>query len=103
MTIKKTKPHSHPTLDAYEQDLENNLDKSPLLSQKEKTNELKKLQSAASNYSRKDKRITIRIGSSDLSRLKQIAIEEGLPYQTFISSMLHKISTGRIARYSRSK
>ncbi len=44
----------------------------------------------------KDKRITIRIFSEDLIKLRQLAEEEGLAYQTFITSMLHKIATGRL-------
>jgi len=51
---------------------------------------------AATNYLKKDKRITIRVYSSDLERLKILAAREGLPYQTYITSMLHKVSTGRL-------
>jgi predicted DNA binding CopG/RHH family protein len=43
---------------------------------------------------RKDKRVNIRISGKDLSKLQQKALEEGLPYQTFISSVLHKFVGG---------
>ncbi len=36
------------------------------------------------------KRISILIPERDLSRLKAKAAEEGMPYQTFINSILHK-------------
>ena len=39
------------------------------------------------------KRITIRISEETLLQLKSMAIKEGLPYQTMIQSLLHKIVT----------
>ena len=43
---------------------------------------------------RKDKRVNIRISERDLKELQRIALREGLPYQTLISSILHKYITG---------
>ena len=45
---------------------------------------------------RKDKRINIRIPERDLILIQQKALEEGLPYQTLISSILHKFASGRL-------
>jgi predicted DNA binding CopG/RHH family protein len=45
---------------------------------------------------RKDQRINIRISSKDLEAIKKRAVEEGLPYQTLISSLLHKFASGRL-------
>ena len=58
--------------------------------------EMSKAQEAASHYLQKDARINIRISSSDLERLKQIAAYEGLPYQTLIARILHKYSAGHL-------
>ena len=44
----------------------------------------------------KDARLNIRISSHDLGVLRKKATEEGLPYQTFVSSLLHKYVTGRL-------
>ena len=44
----------------------------------------------------KDRRINIRISSRDLDGIKTRAIEEGIPYQTLISSVLHKYVSGRV-------
>jgi predicted DNA binding CopG/RHH family protein len=44
---------------------------------------------------RKDKRINIRISEKDLIKLQRRAVKEGLPYQTFISSILHKFVSGQ--------
>ena len=40
------------------------------------------------------KPITIRLSQADIDALKMIAANEGLPYQTLISSILHKVSVG---------
>jgi len=45
---------------------------------------------------RKDKRINIRISKRDLNLLKKRALEEGIPYQTLIASILHKYVSGRL-------
>ena len=49
---------------------------------------------AAKNFLRKDERITLRLSSGDLERLKQKAAYKGLPYQTFIASVLHEYAAG---------
>jgi predicted DNA binding CopG/RHH family protein len=45
---------------------------------------------------RKDRRVNIRISTRDLHAIQKRAIEEGLPYQTLISSLLHKYVSGRL-------
>jgi len=45
---------------------------------------------------RKDRRLNIRISSKDLEAIQKRALEEGLPYQTLISSLLHKYAAGRL-------
>jgi predicted DNA binding CopG/RHH family protein len=46
---------------------------------------------------RKDKRINIRISEKDLLSIQKKAVDEGIPYQTLISSILHKYVSGRLA------
>lgn len=53
------------------------------------------LKETAKHHLRKDKKINIRITSSDLLRLKEAAENEGLPYQTLIASVLHKYAVGQ--------
>jgi len=96
-TTKKQK--SNPQLDEYEQDIEDNLDISRVVLTKEKAREISKLKAAAKEHLKKrnkEKRISVRVFASDLKRIKQIAEEEGLPYQTLVTSVLHKFSTGRL-------
>lgn len=58
--------------------------------------EKKNLEAAARNTLQKDKRINIRISSRDLEALQMRAAREGIPYQTYIASSLHKLISGRI-------
>jgi len=45
---------------------------------------------------KKDHRMNIRIAKRDLSALKIRALEEGIPYQTLVSSIIHKYLSGRL-------
>lgn len=58
--------------------------------------EKRRLEAAASATLRKNKRINIRISGRDLELLQKIALREGIPYQTLISSTLHKFVAGRL-------
>jgi len=51
---------------------------------------------AARTTLRKDKRVNIRMAERDLVRLQKTALHEGLPYQTLLSSILHKYINGRL-------
>ena len=46
----------------------------------------------------KNKRINIRITSKDLNDIQVKAIEEGIPYQTLISSLIHKYNSGKLVK-----
>ena len=50
---------------------------------------------------RKDKRVNIRISAKDLEAIQKRALEEGIPYQTLISSLLHKYVSGRLVEGER--
>ncbi|MBN2123957.1 MAG: antitoxin [Deltaproteobacteria bacterium] len=58
--------------------------------------EAKRYQEYARATLRKDKRVNIRMTEKDIVRFQKKAIEEGLPYQTLISSVLHKYINGRL-------
>ena len=57
--------------------------------------EAKRYQEYARETLRKDKRVNIRMTEKDLVHFQKKAVEEGLPYQTFISSVLHKYINSR--------
>lgn len=52
---------------------------------------------------KKDKRINIRISNRDLEALQRRALEEGLPYQSLVSSVLHKYVSGGLKDISANK
>jgi predicted DNA binding CopG/RHH family protein len=64
-------------------------------------NEIKKLSDYARNTIKKDKRINIRMSSKDLDQVQVIAAQEGVPYQTLISSILHKYVSGYLVEKKR--
>jgi len=59
--------------------------------------ELAKYKEAATATFKKNKRVNIRISEFDLELLQERALIEGLPYQTLMSSVLHKYVTGRFS------
>ena len=85
MSIEKLNKEEQELVDAFEAD-EFKSD----LNEKRRT-QLAKL---AETTIKKDKRINIRISSRDLEALQRRALEEGLPYQSLVSSVLHKYVSG---------
>lgn len=85
-----------PKIDAYELEVHNAFEKGQLKSIATKS-ELAKLKAAARATAVKDRRVNIRLSSMDLSDIQVKALEEGIPYQTLIASVLHKYVTGRFA------
>lgn len=63
--------------------------------------EAAKLQIYARQTLRKNKRISIRLSEQDLLGIQMRAMEEGLPYQTLISSVLHKYLRGTLSEKKR--
>lgn len=61
------------------------------------------LSAMARDTFKKDQRINIRISSHDLDGLKRRALEEGIPYQTLVSSILHKYVSGSLYDVSSSR
>lgn len=83
-------------LDKEEQDLVASFERGEWRSVPNLEQEKKKYQEIAAATFRKDRRVNIRISSKDLIGLQKRALEEGIPYQTLISSILHKyLARGR--------
>jgi predicted DNA binding CopG/RHH family protein len=82
-------------LDAYETDILKAFERGEMKSVATKA-ELAKYRAAARATAIKDKRVNIRLSSGDLTDIQVKALEEGMPYQTLIASVLHKYVTGRL-------
>ncbi|MCY7315448.1 MAG: hypothetical protein LH480_07455 [Rubrivivax sp.] len=59
--------------------------------------ELARMRAAARVTAVKDKRVNIRLSALDLLDIQARALEEGMPYQTLIASVLHKYVTGKLS------
>ena len=49
---------------------------------------------ASANFLKKTERINIRMNKFDLNHIKRKAAQQGVPYQTLVSSVLHKYASG---------
>lgn len=83
-------------LDEFEKDILAAYEKGELKSTSPSKTELAKFKAAATATFLKEKRINIRLSSPDLMDIQARALEEGMPYQTLIASILHKYVSGRL-------
>lgn len=83
-------------LDAEEQEILDAFEAGTLKRSANVKAEIKRHQEYAATTLPKDSRINIRISSKDLGSLQKLALQEGLPYQTLIASLLHKYVEDRL-------
>ena len=91
-----------PKLDKEEKDLLDSYERGEWKSVENLNREIEKHQKYARQTLKKDKRVNIRISSMVLDELQTRAVEDGIPYQTLISSILHRFVTGRLIEKPRS-
>ena len=89
-------------LDKEEKDLLDSYERGEWKSVKNLKEEIEKHRGYARQTLKKDKRVNIRISSMVLDELQTRAVEDGVPYQTLISSILHRFVTGRLIEKPRS-
>jgi len=83
-------------LDKYEQEVLEAYEKEDPKSVPNAKREMARYREYAKATILKNRRVNIRISEKDLNGLQRKAVEEGLPYQTLMSSILHKFVTGRL-------
>ena len=88
--MNKFNNKSFEPIDQEEKDLMESIEQEELKPVKNIKQEIAKAKKAARNTLKKDKRINLRLTQKDYHQIKIRAIEEGLPYQSLISSILHK-------------
>ena len=81
-------------LDKDEQELLGSVERGEWKSVKNFKGEVKRHQQYARNTLKKDRRVNIRLSSKDLEELQTIAVTDGIPYQTLMSSVLHRFVNG---------
>jgi len=98
MTKKRIQKIYDVKLDKEEKELSDAIDKEiekgQLKSVRNLEEKLVQARKSADQYLKKDARVTLRLSTHDLSKLKQKAAYKGLPYQTFIAGILHEYVEG---------
>jgi predicted DNA binding CopG/RHH family protein len=89
--MKKITPH-----DAEELEILQAWETGTLKPVSDMAQQIKTHRAAAEATFKKDQRLNIRISSRDLKSLQARAVEEGIPYQTFAESLLHKFVSGHL-------
>jgi predicted DNA binding CopG/RHH family protein len=82
--------------DAEERELAESFERGEWRPVKNVKREIQKLRDAAKNTLKKDARINIRLSSKDLGDVQVMAAGEGIPYQTLVSSIIHKYVSGSL-------
>ncbi len=83
-------------LDQYEEDILDAYEKGQLISTAPSKADMDGFKAAAQSTFLKDRRVNIRLSSPDLMDIQARALEDGVPYQTLIASVLHKYVSGRL-------
>jgi predicted DNA binding CopG/RHH family protein len=83
-------------LDKEERDLFRSVEKGEWRSVRNLEAEIKAARSIADATVAKTQRMNIRIAERDLIALRVQAMKEGMPYQTLVSSIIHKYLAGRL-------
>jgi predicted DNA binding CopG/RHH family protein len=87
-------------LDSEEQNIIESLENNSWKSTNDLDGWKTRLAETAANTLTKDQRMNIRLTKNDLDGIKLKAMEEGLPYQTLVSSIIHKYVTGKLKEAS---
>ena len=81
-------------LNKEEKDLLKSYDAGQWKSVKPSKEDSRRYQSYARSTFQKDRRVNIRISSKDLEDMRKKALQEGIPYQTLMASVIHKYVSG---------
>ena len=76
--------------------LEKELENNEWVNVPDMAGEIQKYQSHARAAMNKNKKINIRMSDWDYNNIKLKAVQEGMPYQTLVSSLIHKYLTGQL-------
>ncbi|MFZ2807567.1 MAG: antitoxin [Desulfosalsimonadaceae bacterium] len=95
--MKKIINKAFDPIDEEEKDLMASIEQEEWNPVKNMKQEKEKAITAARNTLKKDKRINLRLSQKDYHQIQVKAIEEGIPYQTLISSVIHKYLNGSLS------
>lgn len=87
-------------LDKEEQDILDSFERGEWRPVANRSREIARHKRYARNTLAKDRRVNIRISSKDLEEIQALAVEDGMPYQTLMASVLHRFVSGRFVEAS---
>lgn len=82
-------------LDKKEKKIAKDFESGKLKRVKDAKKEISRYQGYSRQTLNKTRNINIRLSDRDLQKIKALALEKGLPYQTLISSLIHQYSNGK--------
>lgn len=91
-SFENMKKIKKPTLNAEEKRILSGIEAGEFKSNPKLKQEIRRHSEIAKNTTAKNKAISIRVSSVDLMKLKAKAYQEGVPYQTLISSSIHRLT-----------
>ncbi len=83
-------------LSAEERDVLDRFERDELRTAPDAEREIEAARQAARNTFNKTKRVNLRVTERDFNLAHTRAREEGIPYQTLLSSVIHKYLSGRL-------
>ena len=89
------------TLDAEEREILEQFERGELRSVADAEQEIAAAVEAARNTFKKTRRVNLRLTERDFMLAHARAREEGIPYQTLLSSVIHKYLSGRLTETRR--
>jgi len=89
-----------PRMNKDEKELLDSYERGDWKSVKKAKFESKRYQEYARSTFKKDRRVNIRISTKDIEGIQKKALEEGIPYQTLMASILHKYVSGSLSEKS---
>ena len=84
------------TMDAEERDILARFERGELVARPDAELEMAAAREAARNTFNKTRRVNLRVTERDFDLAHARAREEGIPYQTLLSSVIHKYLSGRL-------
>lgn len=98
--MNKFKPKAFKPINQEEKDLMESIEREEWKPVKDFNREKDNAIEAARNTLKKNKRINLRLTQKDYQQIQIKAIEEGLPYQSLIASIVHKYLNGKLTSRS---
>jgi predicted DNA binding CopG/RHH family protein len=86
-----------PRLNQHEKEIVEAFDRDEMVFRDPTPALLARFAEAAENTTRKDRRINIRLSDHDLAGIQRKAAQQGIPYQSLISGLIHQFVEGQIA------